>query len=130
MAPASFLVYLLGCLLFGSRYPFSKFELYSDVGHRDEGAVLLFLADGQEAELHRYTGFDGLEPEHFLPSHIPTSLTWMVEEARRWVSEHPSHEGPGPVAVAVGFRMLRIGEDGTIIEEQLILQEGTAWKRS
>ena len=129
IGPVICFVYTLGCLLFGNRFPFSKFELYSDSAHRRQGAVPLFLADGNEAKIWEYTAFSGLVPSEFLPSDISTSVTWMVEEARRWVTERPSTAGEGPIEVAFGYRIVRIGEDGTVIEERRILQDGTAWKR-
>ena len=129
VAPVACVLFSVGCLLLGNRYPFSKFELYADAGHRSAGAVPLFLADGQEANISDYTAFSGLVTEEFLPSNIPTSVTWMVEEARRWVDDHPATDGEGPTKVAFGFRILRIGDDGTIVEEQRLLQKGTAWKR-
>ena len=127
IAPAVFCLYLAGCFLFGNRFPFSKFELYAEAANRDAGAVPVFFADGHEAKIWEYTGFQGLDPSGFLPADIPTSLTWMVEEAQRWVQEHASAEEAGPVKVAFGFRVLRIGADNLIEEEVRILQEGSAW---
>ena len=54
----------------------------------------------------------------------------MAEESARWVRNHPKPEAcdEGPHHVKWGFRMLRIDDQGEILEDQLILTEGYAWK--
>ena len=71
----------------------------------------------------------GLDTQEMYPKGYPCSLEWMVREAQAWVSDHPG-DGPGPVAVAWGFRVLRVGEDGAVSERLDILCRGTARPRA
>lgn len=127
-----FCVYLVGCYVVGYRFPFDKFELYAGIGNRDHAAVPLFLVEDQEANIWDYHQFTALDSDAFLNDTIPTSVTWMAEEAARWVRNHPKPEGvaEGPHRVQWGYRLLRIDSQGEIIEERLVLTEGHAWKRS
>ena len=122
------LIYTLGCWLWGGRFPFYKFELYAAAGGRTEGAVPIFLADDKECPIWKYTGFSGFDDRTFDYSGVPTSVQWMVEEAARWVKEHPlADREEGPVHVAFGFRYLKVGEDGRIEQRILIQGRGRAW---
>lgn len=125
-----FIGYVVGCYCFGSRFPFYKLELYAGIANRRQSAVPLFLVDGEESDIWEYTRFSGIEPDAFLNDSIPTSVTWMVEEAARWVRSHWSEPGeaPGPHRVAFGFRLLSVDEHGEIVEEHKMLTEGFAWK--
>ena len=123
-------VYILGCYVIGYRFPFDKFELYAGIANRDHAAVPIFFADDEEANIWDYHQFSSIDPDAFLNDTIPTSVTWMVEEAAQWVRNHIESDNvdQGPHRVKWGFRMLRIDDKGEIIEEQLILSEGYAWK--
>jgi len=130
IALLAFLLYTIGCYLWGGRFPFYKFELYADAGNRDKAAVPIFLCDGTEAQIWEYERFKGIDPEQFLAHRMPTSVTWMVEEAAQWVRDHQESTAVnGPHEVSFGFRLLSIMEDGTIAEEIKILERGWAWKQ-
>ena len=125
-----FFAYVLGCYCFGSRFPFYKFELYAGIANRSQAAVPLFLVDGEETEIWKYTRFSKIEPDAFLNDTIPTSVTWMVEEAAQWVRNHPAEQdgARGPHRVEFGFRWLSVDARGEIVEEHKMLTEGFAWK--
>ena len=126
-------LYGLGCAIFGERFPFSKFNLYSDTTHRSMSAVAVFLADGSVADVWEYHRFVGLSPSEFLAADYPTGSQWVSLELARWIGDHGSEDQslapPGSVAVAIGYRCFRIDGDGLVCEDIKVLQEGLAWKR-
>lgn len=128
-APVAGLVYGWGCIYLKGTFPFSEFDLYGCAATRDEGAVPLFTAHGEEAVISDFGRFSGLGPEHLHTRGYPCSLTWMVVEAKRWVEENqlPLGDEPGPVAVTFGFRMLRVDDQGVLTERRVVLGQGTAW---
>ena len=131
IALISAVLYTIGCYVWGGHFPFYKFELYAGAGLRDKAAVPIFFADGKESNIWEYQDFHGIDPEQFLAHGMPTSITWMVEEAAQWVRSHPLTDRPqGPHNVAFGFRVLQLQESGNILEEIVILERGSAWKRS
>ena len=128
IATSACLLYILGCWLWGGRFPFYKFELYAAAAGRKEGAVPIFLADGEESDVWKYTEFSGLNAKAFDYKGVPTSVQWMVEEAARWVKDHPlTDRSVGPIRVEFGFRYLKVGEGGRIEERIKIQGQGRAW---
>jgi hypothetical protein len=123
-------VYGVGCAIFGERFPFSKFNLYSHTVQRRQSAVAVFLADGEPADVWAYTDFSGLSGQAFLDADFPTGLQWISFELARWVDDHSSGSGPGPVAVSIGYRCFSVDSKGQVHEEIKILQEGRAWLKS
>jgi|SRR6056300_46411 len=125
------IVYTIGCLLWGGYFPFYRFKLYAAAGNREKGAVPIFFCDEEEANIWEYEGFSGIDPEQFLAHHMPTSVTWMVEEAAQWVRDNQLEKGKaeGALSVSFGFLVLSVNDDGSINEEIHILERGRAWKR-
>ncbi len=123
--------YFLLCLRLGERFPFSKYSMYAVTARRKAGAVPVFLADGRPAPIERYTAFSGIDPERISPPPSTCSLEWRVHELRRWLSSHRSEPGaaPGPVSVAVGYRLLALGPDGRLAERLKLVARGSAWPR-
>lgn len=119
-------IYITGALLFDELFPFSRYAMYADIGGRTQGAIPLFLADGQAAEPQDYAAFYGLSPERFFaPEGVACSLNYIVTERAAWVGAHPA-TAPGPIQVQVGFTLVTL-RDGGLSQERLILQEGSAW---
>ena len=124
----AFLAYGVLGILLGDVFPFSRYGLYASAPAREKGAVPVFLAEGREARIADFESFDGIETGAMYPEGYPCSLEWMVREAQAWVDDHRG-AGPGPVPVAWGFRVLQVGEDGTVTENLEVLCEGTARRR-
>ena len=122
-------IYGVGCAIFGKRFPFSKFNLYSHTVSRRHSAVAVFLADGEPADVWTYTDFSGLSGQAFLDAIFPTGLQWISLELARWIDDHSlgAGPGPGPVAVSIGYRCFSVDANGQVQEEMKILQEGRAW---
>jgi hypothetical protein len=121
-------LYGLGCKFFGYVFPFDEYNLYAGIGNRDKSAAPVFYADGELAkpwEFHQYCGFESAE---FLPSHVPTGLSWRAHETGRWIREHSWQGEPGPVEAQYGFIQYSLDEHGRVHEEVLIVCRGTAWK--
>lgn len=123
-------VYTIGCYLWGAHFPFYKFKLYAGAGDRTKGAVPVFFCEGKEADIWKYEHFSQIDPEQFLAHRMPTSVTWMVEEAAQWVRDNQlQNREQGPLNVSFGFRVLSVNDDGSINETIHILERGFAWKR-
>lgn len=129
IAIAALLIYGLGCWVFGERFPFSRFELYSSSAKRDRSAVIVFLVDGQPGNVWEYHRFSGLSPDKFLPHDVPTGLQWLSHEMARWVKEHSEDGADGPAQVSVGYRIFSVSDTASIKEELQVLQHGKAWPR-
>lgn len=124
------ILYTIGCYIWGGHFPFYNFKLYAGAGQRDKAAVPVFFCEEKEANIWEYVHFQGIDPEQFLAHRMPTSVTWMVEEAAQWVRDNQLQDKEkGPLAVSFGFRVLSINEDGSINETIKILERGWAWKR-
>jgi hypothetical protein len=129
-AVCAFAIYLGGSLALGERFPFSRFSMYADVAGRAEGAVPVFLADGEPASPHAFTGFAGIDPDGLLPRDIPCSLEYVVADAARWIRTHPASEGRRGEGARfqVGYRILTIDARGGLSERLRIVAEGRAWR--
>lgn len=89
MSPQALLffgIYIAGSLLFGERFPFSRYDMYADVATRDRGAIPLFLADGQ------WTGLVAL---------VPLALGAWVEAA--YLPSGVHHGKLVPMVVMLGW---------------------------
>jgi hypothetical protein len=130
IALTGLILYTIGCYIWGGKFPFYNFKLYAEAGNRDKAAVPVFFCEEKEANIWDYEHFLGIDPEQFLAHHMPTSVTWMVEEAAQWVRDHQlKDQEQGSFAVSFGFRVLSINDDGSINETIKILERGWAWKR-
>lgn len=132
IALAAALFYIVGSLVLGDSYPFSKHSMYASTAMRDKGAVPLMLADKQPIEVDELERFQGIDPERLYPRGLPCSLEWQVHEAGRWIRNHlaAADAEPGPVKVSWGFVIVRVNDQGKITEKWRPVQEGTAWRRS
>lgn len=131
-APLTGLAYFLGCLYFKETFPFSLYGMYAGTATRKEGAVPVFLADGEIDRVERYSDFAGIDPhkpEGIHPLGLPDcSLEWQVHEMRRWIREHmaPAGAARGPVRVQVAYRILSVDGSGRLSETLRVVAEGTA----
>jgi hypothetical protein len=89
----------------------------------------VFYADGEQANAWDYQQFTGFETTDFLPSDMPTGLSWLAHETGRWIREHASLGESGPVQVQYGFIQYSMGANGRVDEEVVILSRGTARKQ-
>ena len=121
-------MYGLGCVLFGERFPFSRFQLYSSTANRTMSAVAVFLVDNEPAPIWEYHRFSGFVSGEFLDPEYPTAVQWVSLEAARWVDEHTDDGPPGPVSAGFGYRVFSFDDNGVLQERIDVLQEGHAWK--
>ena len=125
-------LYGLVSLVIGNRFPFSKHAMYATTANRKgRGAVPLLWADHQVASIDRFDRIAGLDPDTLYPKGMPCSLEWQIHEAARWIRNHRAapDSPPGPVKVVWGFVVVHVQDDGTLTEEVVELQSGTAWPR-
>lgn len=126
------IVYIIGCYVFKGNFPFYKFELYAASANREKAAVPVFLVmdDKQEwieSNIWEYHHFIDLQHQQFLSHRMPTSVTWMVEEAAQWVKDHPGKEQtPKHKQVGFAFRVVEITQAFEIQEEIIIVEQGMA----
>lgn len=130
---AVFVLFVASNLAIGNRYPFYTFDMYAQLQHYTESAVLVFRADGAEVQLEMFKDFAG--PELFVlknPQGIPYSMGWRTFESRRYMELHaaPPEAPPGPVQFEAGFIVVRIGPEGPEeVRPFQALARGTAWPR-
>jgi hypothetical protein len=125
-ALGSFAVFLAGGLVLGEVFPFSRYDMYADIAARDRGAVPVFRADGRTVEPTAFRAFHGLDPARFRsPEGVVCTMDYVVNERAAYVAARPADE-PGPVRIVVGFDRVRV-EDGHVVHELLVTDEGTAW---
>ena len=131
-ALGAFIAVLVGTLLLGETFPFSRFSMYASVGPRTETAVPVFWADGRVVDPKRYERFQGLDLAQVLvPKTLPSSLNYKTDDAYRWISEHLARadEPGGPVRFAAGYITVRLTPGGPLTHEPHVLTEGRAWQR-
>ena len=121
------LIYAVGCWVFGERFPFSRFRLYSSAGNREFSAVAVFLEGDKPVKIWDYHRFSGFDTRTFLPDHMPTGLQWISYEYARWVDEHQDEDGPGSLEVSFGYRLFYFDENGQLVERIEVHQRGRAW---
>lgn len=126
----AFAAYLLFSLTLGIRFPFSTYPMYADSGGRTEGAVPLFLANGQAVNITDFVNFQGIDPDAILPAGIACSMHYRVEEARQWLRHHaaPTGTAKGPIAIQIGYRIVRLDGNRPIAWSERIVAQGTAWR--
>lgn len=130
-ALGAFVTVLLGTLLFGETFPFSRFSMYANVGRRSETAVPVFWADGRVVDPWSYERFSGLDLAQVLvPKTLPGSLNYKTDDGYRWISEHLAREGEprGPVRFAAGYVTVRLSANGELTHQPHVLTEGRAWQ--
>lgn len=91
--------------------------------------MIVFLVDGEPADIWDYHRFSGLDPDGFSSKGMATGLTWLTFEMSRWVKEHLDDEADGPAEVSVGYRVFTVNESSSINEDLVVVQHGQAWPR-
>lgn len=116
-------------LAFGEVFPFSRYSMYAKLRGRTEGAVLSVRADGAEVDVARLHEFVGIDAEKVDTAGYPCSQSWVVTEARRWITDHPGSSAASPeVDVEIGFRILHL-DKFTLHERWVPLTRGRAcWR--
>lgn len=122
-------LYVAVSLRVGTLFLFSRFSMYAALTTRTEGAVL-YVRTGD-----RFVAPDDLDAVHGLdvpaldPTRVPCSQQWAVYEAQRWFERHAT---PAPLAtpIEVGWRMLRVGDDGAVHERLVPVTAGTGRLRA
>jgi hypothetical protein len=72
----------------------------------------------------------GLDLGAIDPRERPCSQEWLIHEAKRWLESHTVPEPPpGGIAVEVGYRMLRVDDDGRLHERLDPVTRGTGTLR-
>jgi hypothetical protein len=99
--------YVLGGLLLGERFPFSRFAMYAD---------------------RRFAGLAGASLR--APPGVVTAMDYVVHD---WGDHFRAHdaaagETPGEAAVdvAVAYDIVRV-RDGSVVRERIVVARGTAW---
>lgn len=126
-ALAGFVVFAVIGWFVKNLYPFSAYSMYASVAAMRRSHVPKFWAAGEEARVSDYVDFEGIDADAMMPAHTPCTLTWIVHEAKRWVSEH-SGTG-GDVEVEWGFIRVDIREDGGVDSEKWVVCRGRARRR-
>ncbi len=122
----AFVVYLLGGLVLGEVFPFSRFSMYADIARRDYGAVPVFLVGGDQGDPSRLSGFHHLDPDQFhSPPGLVSAMDYVVDDWAAIVRARPAAE-PGPLAVEVAYDLVRV-RDGGIQRQRVVVARGTAW---
>ncbi len=104
-------------MLVGSRFVFSKYSMYAALTTRSEGAVLYVRAGERFVAPDELDAVHGLDVPALDPTKVPCSQQWVVYEAQRWLQARAVPTPPdGSVPVEVGYRMLRVGDDGALHE--------------
>lgn len=122
-------LYMLGCVKFGYAFPFDAYRLYCDTARRRTSATPIFLAEGLVADpsdFHQFSGFEGVD---FLPSTMPTGLSWLAHETGRWITENQADGTVGTVQVQYGFFEFSIMPCGSVKKSLVVLYEGIACRR-
>ena len=127
---AGFLFYLVVGHLTVNMYPFSAYSMYASVPKMNRSGVPTFFVNNREAVLCEYVDFIGINPKQLLPLGMECTLTWMVAEAERWISEHSTSETSREhIDVAWGYQVVTVHDDGQISTEVVITCRGRARKR-
>ena len=125
-------VYVVLSLILGDRLPFSRYEMYSGAALRTEGAVPVFLVDGQPAKVLEYDRFHDLDVGSINSNNWPCFVLREVHETHRWVHDNTAGTDTpkGAHTVAWGYALYSVDEAGVISHRQELLTKGTAWSRS
>lgn len=135
--PTPILVALVACVLYvvvslvvGDRFPFSRYSMYARLTTRKEGAVLYVRAGDRFVAPDDLDAVSGLELAGLDPRKFPTSQEWLTHEAQRWLSSRSVAKIDGGVPIEVGYRMLRVDEDGTLHERLHVVTSGVGRLRA
>ncbi len=125
-AVTAFVVYLLGGLLLGEVFPFSRYTMYADIAARDYGAVPVFLVDGAESEPSAFSSFHALDPSAFVaPTGVVTAMDYVTRDWGDQVRRRPA-SSPGPLVVEVAYDLVRV-RGGEVQRQRIVVARGTAW---
>jgi len=130
----SLLVWGVGAMVFGDRFPFSTVPMYAHTA-RSEAAVPVVFADGQRARIDGFAWITGEDPAAIgfeercrprvgcrsYPSSMPDD-----EWTRVWVENH-FHGQPAPpnaVPLVFGYRWVRHDVDGFEVGDLDVLWVG------
>jgi hypothetical protein len=124
-------LYVAVSLVVGDRFPFSKYSMYASLGQRSEGAVLYVQAGACFVSPDQLEAVHGLDVPALDPKRVPCSQQWVVYEAQRWLENHGVDAPPADgVEVEVGYRMLKVEDDGSVSMNLHPVTSGTGKLRS
>jgi len=125
------IVYMVISLAVGDRFPFSRYSMYANLTTRKEGAVLYIKAGDAFVAPDDLEAVHGLDVPAMNPRKVPCSQQWLVYEAQRWLDDHRAEAPPdNAVAVEIGYRMLRVEDDGSLSERLDPVTRGTGRLRA
>lgn len=130
-AVPAFGLYLLGALLVGEVYPFSRYTMYAISGY-DRGTALVFLADGQPVgDLRRFRAFADFDTDRLqYPPGQPGSQEYLLDAVRHQVRARTADRPPEEPSVhlQIGFQVAEPSPQGPrVVEPFVLLAEGRAW---
>ncbi|MBM4367899.1 MAG: hypothetical protein FJ102_16925, partial [Deltaproteobacteria bacterium] len=107
-AVTAFIAYLLGALVLGEVFPFSRYTMYADIAARDYGAIPVFVVDGSERDPSTLHAFHDLDPAEFVaPAGVVTAMDYVTRGWADLVRRRPA-TAPGPLAVEVAYDLVRV----------------------
>ncbi len=125
-AAIAFVAYVLGGLVLGEVFPFSRYTMYADIAARDYGAVPVFVVAGVESDPAEFSSFHGLDPAQFVaPAGIVTAMDYVTRGWGDQVRRRPADD-PGPLAVEVAYDLVRV-RAGEVQRQRIVVARGSAW---
>jgi len=121
----------------GEFFPFSRVAMYASLEDRDEGALPLFHADGEQASVRDFHRFSGGPPQDIFPRDrcrevggceaYPCSMEYRPRDDIAWVRDHWDDQGDGPISVTYSYRMIQIVDGQLRLGPDHVVWRGRAW---
>ena len=128
---ASCAVFVLGSLIVGEVFPFSRFDMYATKIDHHAGAVPAFWSGDRLVNPEHYRDFVGIQPDALDHPPAPCSMEYAVRDGQRWIRSHaaPAGSPEGPSDFRAGFIVVEQAADGSISHRDVVVTRGTASAR-